>query len=202
DAVRIATEVASALDYAHRHGVIHRDIKPENILLHDGSALVADFGIALAASKAGGTRITETGMSVGTPHYMSPEQAMGEREITARSDIYALGAITYEMLIGEPPFSGPTAQAIVAKVLTEEPRPLIPRRRSIPPEVEETGLTALEKLPAARFGSAHEFTASLPAGETGRRTGARVRPAASTAAPWRRWVPLPAGAAAVPTAGD
>ena len=175
DAVRIATEVASALDYAHRHGVIHRDIKPENILLHDGSALVADFGIALAASKAGGTRITETGMSVGTPHYMSPEQAMGEREITARSDIYALGAITYEMLIGEPPFSGPTAQAIVAKVLTEEPRPLIPRRRSIPAEVEEAVLTALEKLPADRFGSAHEFAASLTAEQTGRRTGARAR---------------------------
>src|SRR5215831_20262823 len=91
DAVRIATEVASALDYAHRHGVIHRDIKPENILLHDGTALVADFGIALAASKASGSRMTETGMSLGTPHYMSPEQAMGEREITARSDIYALG---------------------------------------------------------------------------------------------------------------
>src|SRR3954471_24455353 len=98
DALRIAEEVAAALDYAHRHGVVHRDIKPENILLHDGSALVADFGIALAASKAGGTRITETGMSLGTPHYMSPEQAMGEREITARSDIYALGAVTYEML--------------------------------------------------------------------------------------------------------
>jgi serine/threonine protein kinase len=186
DAVRIATEVASALDYAHRHGVIHRDIKPENILLHDGSALVADFGIALAASKAGGTRITETGMSVGTPHYMSPEQAMGEREITARSDIYALGAITYEMLIGEPPFSGPTAQAIVAKVLTEEPRPLIPRRRSIPAEVEDTVLTALEKLPADRFGSAHEFAASLTAGQGGGRTGARGRPAVSTAAP--SWV--------------
>src|SRR6476620_7367750 len=169
DAVRIASEVASALDYAHRHGVIHRDIKPENILLHDGSALVADFGIALAASNSGGTATTETGMSVGTPHYMSPEQAMGEREITARSDIYALGAITYEMLIGEPPFSGPTAQAIVAKVLTEEPRPLIPRRRSVPPEVEETVLTALQKLPADRFGSAHEFAASLTAGETGRR---------------------------------
>ncbi|HVL16750.1 MAG TPA: serine/threonine-protein kinase [Gemmatimonadales bacterium] len=186
DAVRIATEVASALDYAHRHGVIHRDIKPENILLHHGSALVADFGIALAASKAGGTRITETGMSVGTPHYMSPEQAMGEREITARSDIYALGAITYEMLIGEPPFSGPTAQAIVAKVLTEEPRPLVPRRRSIPPEVEATVLTALEKLPADRFGSAHEFAASLTAGQIGGRTGARARPTVSTAAPWRR----------------
>ena len=106
DAVRITTEVASALDYAHRHGVIHRDIKPENILLHDGQALVADFGIALAASKAGGARMTETGMSLGTPHYMSPEQAMGEREITARSDVYALGAVLYEMLTGEPPFTG------------------------------------------------------------------------------------------------
>jgi eukaryotic-like serine/threonine-protein kinase len=201
DAVRIATEVASALDYAHRHGVIHRDIKPENILLHDGSALVADFGIALAASNAGSTRITETGMSVGTPHYMSPEQAMGEREITARSDIYALGAITYEMLIGEPPFSGPTAQAIVAKVLTEEPRPLGPRRRSIPAEVEETVLTALEKLPADRFGSAHEFAAGLAAGQTGRRTGVHARAAAPATSPWRRWIPLAAGAAALLVAG-
>jgi eukaryotic-like serine/threonine-protein kinase len=191
DAIRIATEVAAALDYAHRHGVIHRDIKPENILLHDGSALVADFGIALAASKAGGTRITETGMSVGTPHYMSPEQAMGEREITARSDIYALGAVTYEMLIGEPPFSGPTAQAIVAKVLTEEPRPLLPRRRSIPPEVEAAVLTALEKLPADRFGTAHEFAAALAPEPTGRRTAAQVRAAAAAAPGWRRWlVPL------------
>ena len=111
DAVRIATEVAAALDYAHRHGVIHRDIKPENILLHDGAALVADFGIALAASKGGGARMTETGMSLGTPHYMSPEQAMGERDITARSDVYALGAMTYEMLVGDPPFTGSTAQA-------------------------------------------------------------------------------------------
>ena len=122
DAVRLATEVAAALDYAHRHGVIHRDIKPENILLHDGSALVADFGIALAVSSAGGgSRMTETGMSLGTPHYMSPEQAMGEREITARSDIYALGCVLYEMLTAEPPFEGATAQAIVARVLTESP---------------------------------------------------------------------------------
>ncbi|HEU5154306.1 MAG TPA: serine/threonine-protein kinase, partial [Gemmatimonadales bacterium] len=118
DAVRLATEIASALDYAHRHHVIHRDIKPENILLHDGRALVADFGIALAVSTAGGTRMTETGMSLGTPHYMSPEQAMGEREITGRSDVYALGAVLYEMLVGEPPFTGPTAQAVVAKVVT------------------------------------------------------------------------------------
>ena len=133
DAVRIATEVASALDYAHRHGVVHRDIKPENILLHDGRALVADFGIALAASKAGGNRMTETGMSLGTPHYMSPEQAMGEREITARSDVYALGVVLYEMLTGDPPFTGSTAQAIVARVLTESPRPILPQRHTIPP---------------------------------------------------------------------
>ncbi|HEY3013137.1 MAG TPA: protein kinase [Gemmatimonadales bacterium] len=162
DAVRIATEVASALDYAHRHHVIHRDIKPENILLHDNSALVADFGIALAVSSAGGgTRLTETGMSLGTPHYMSPEQAMGEREITARSDVYGLGAVLYEMLVGEPPFTGPTAQAVVAKVVTEEPRPLLPKRRTIPPHVEAAVLTALQKLPADRFASAAEFAEAL-----------------------------------------
>ena len=118
-------------------GVVHRDIKPENILLHDGQALVADFGIALAASKASGARMTETGMSLGTPHYMSPEQAMGEREITARSDVYALGAVLYEMLTGDPPFTGSTAQAMVARVVTETPRPLsrsaTPSRRTSRP---------------------------------------------------------------------
>jgi eukaryotic-like serine/threonine-protein kinase len=175
DAIRVAGEVAAALDYAHRHGVIHRDIKPENILLHDGSALVADFGIALAVSSAGSSRMTETGMSLGTPHYMSPEQAMGEREITARSDVYALGAMTYEMLLGEPPFSGPTAQAIVAKVLTEAPRPLTPRRHSVPPEVEDAVLTALEKLPADRFGSAAEFAIALQDGTRARRKTAELR---------------------------
>src|SRR5687767_8152669 len=163
EAVRIATEVASALDYAHRHVVVHRDIKPENILLHDGSALVADFGIALAASKAGGDRMTETGMSLGTPHYMSPEQAMGEREITARSDVYALGAVLYEMLTGDPPFTGSTAQAIVARVVTESPRPLQPQRHTIPPHLEAAVLTALEKLPADRFGTAAEFAQALAA---------------------------------------
>ncbi|MEO8636583.1 MAG: protein kinase [Gemmatimonadales bacterium] len=161
DAVRIATEVAGALDYAHRHGVIHRDIKPENILLHDGSALVADFGIALAVSSAGSTRMTETGMSLGTPHYMSPEQAMGEREITARSDVYALGAMTYEMLAGDPPFTGSTAQAIVAKVMTDDPVPLRRHRRAIPEHVEIAVLTALEKLPADRWGSARDFAEAL-----------------------------------------
>ena len=161
DALRIATEVAAALDYAHRRGVIHRDIKPENILLHDGSALVADFGIALAASKAGGSRMTETGMSLGTPHYMSPEQAMGEREITARSDVYALGCVLYEMLTGDPPFTGSTAQAIVARVVTETPRLLVPQRHTIPPYVEAAVFTALEKLPADRFASAKDFADAL-----------------------------------------
>jgi serine/threonine-protein kinase len=175
DAIRIAAEVASALDYAHRHGVIHRDIKPENILLHDGSALVADFGIALAASKAGGTRITETGMSIGTPQYMSPEQAMGERDITSRSDIYALGVVAYEMLIGEPPFTGPTAQAIVAKVLTDEPRLLIPRRHTILPDTEAAILTALEKLPADRFGTAAEFSAALTGSRSAERQADKAR---------------------------
>jgi serine/threonine-protein kinase len=174
DAVRIATEVAGALDYAHRHNVIHRDIKPENILLHDGRALVADFGIALAASKAGGSRMTETGMSLGTPAYMSPEQAMGEREITARSDVYALAATTYEMLVGDPPFTGSTAQAIVAKVLTTEPTGLAAQRRSIPPQVEAAVLTALEKLPADRFATAAEFGAALN-GQADGRTTARLR---------------------------
>ena len=171
DAIRIGTEVAGALDYAHRQGVIHRDIKPENILLHDGRALVADFGIALAASRAGSTRMTETGMSLGTPHYMSPEQAMGEREITARSDVYALGCVIYEMLCGEPPFGGPTAQAIVAKVLTETPRPLLPKRHTIPPHVEVAVLTALEKLPADRYETAAEFATALQDDRTTGRQG-------------------------------
>jgi serine/threonine-protein kinase len=161
DAIRITVEVASALDYAHRQGVVHRDIKPENILLHDGSAVVADFGIALAASKASGARMTETGMSLGTPHYMSPEQAMGEREINARSDVYALGAVLYEMLTGEPPFTGSTAQAVVARVLTENPRPLTTQRHTIPRHVEAAVLTALEKLPADRFTSATDFAEAL-----------------------------------------
>ncbi len=176
DAVRITTEVASALDYAHRHGVIHRDIKPENILLHDGRALVADFGIALAASKSeGGTRMTETGMSLGTPHYMSPEQAMGERNLDARTDIYALGCVCYEMLTGDPPFDGSSAQAIVAKVMTEKPAPPSRARDTVSEAVEDAVLTALAKLPADRFATAAEFAAALEGNGTGTRrlTGAR-----------------------------
>jgi eukaryotic-like serine/threonine-protein kinase len=188
EAVRIASEVASALDYAHRHNVIHRDIKPENILLHDGRALVADFGIALAASKAGGTRITETGMSLGTPTYMSPEQAMGEREITARSDVYALGCVTYEMLAGEPPFTGPTAQAIVARVVTERPRSLTSQRYTVPAEVEAAVFTALEKLPADRWTTAAEFAAALGGSATQGRTVATVSRGAEP--PSRRVTPV------------
>ena len=120
--IRIAIAVANALDYAHRHNVVHRDLKPENILLQDGQPVVADFGIALAVSKAGGTRVTQTGLSLGTPQYMSPEQATGDRVIDARSDIYSLGAVLYEMLTGEPPHPGATVQAIIARVLTDGPQ--------------------------------------------------------------------------------
>jgi len=173
DALRIAGGVASALDYAHRRDIIHRDIKPENILLHDGQPLVADFGIALALSTAGGSRMTETGMSLGTPTYMSPEQAMGEREIDARADIYSLGCVVYEMLTGDPPFTGSTAQAIAARMLTEPPRPLTTQRHTVPPHVEAAVLTALEKLPADRFPTAEAFAAALKDG-----SGLRARAAA------------------------
>ncbi|WP_411279239.1 protein kinase domain-containing protein [Gemmatimonas sp.] len=161
DALRIAREVADALQYAHERGVIHRDIKPENILLQGGHALVADFGIALAASTTGGARMTETGMSLGTPTYMSPEQAMGERTLDARTDIYALGCVLYEMLVGDPPFTGSTAQAIVARVLIGTPESLTAQRGTIPPHVEATVMTALQKLPADRFASAKAFSEAL-----------------------------------------
>ena len=166
DAVQIAAEVADALAYAHDRGVIHRDIKPENILLQDGHALVADFGIALAVQSAGGTRLTQTGLSLGTPAYMAPEQAMGEKRVDARADIYALGAVTYEMLAGEAPFAAPTAQAIVARVLTETPRPLSGLRPSVTPQVDAAVATALAKLPADRFPSARAFAEALRGSST------------------------------------
>ena len=161
DAVRVTREVADALGYAHGHGVVHRDIKPENILLQGGHALVADFGIALAVQSASGQRMTQTGLSLGTPQYMSPEQAMGERTVDARSDIYALGVVAYEMLVGEPPFTGPSVQAIVARLVTEEPRPIAIQRKAVPEHVEGAVFRALEKLPADRFASATEFAAAL-----------------------------------------
>src|SRR5215211_4853794 len=161
DAMRIAREVGDALEYAHRMGVIHRDIKPENILLQDGHALVADFGIALAVQQAGGARMTQTGLSLGTPHYMSPEQAMGERTIDARSDQYALAAVVYEMLVGEAPFTGPTVQAILAKLMTERPSRIVTQRDRVPVHIETAVLRALEKIPADRWASVREFMDAL-----------------------------------------
>jgi serine/threonine-protein kinase len=199
EAVRIATEVAGALDYAHRQGIIHRDIKPENILLHDGRAVVADFGIALAATSAG-SRMTETGMSLGTPHYMSPEQAMGARALDARSDVYALGAMIYEMLTGDPPFTGSTAQAIVARVMTERPVPPSRLRDTIPETLEDAVLTALQKLPADRFTNAAEFARAL---EDARGSGSRPASARLAARSWwrdRRTLAL-AGVAVLAAAG-
>ncbi len=161
EAVRITTDVADALDYAHRHNVIHRDIKPENILLHDGRPLVADFGIALAVSAAAGGRMTETGLSLGTPHYMSPEQATAEKDLTSRSDIYSLGAVLYEMLTGSPPHVGSSAQQIIMKIVTHEAQPVVNVRKSVPPNVAGAVAKALEKLPADRFESARAFASAL-----------------------------------------
>jgi len=161
EAIRITTEVADALDYAHRNGVIHRDIKPENILLHDGRPMVMDFGIALAVSAAAGGRMTETGMSLGTPHYMSPEQATADRDITGRSDIYSLASVLYEMLTGEPPHMGTSAQQIIMKIIAEPVKSVIELRKSVPPHVAAAVGKALEKLPADRFDSAKAFAEAL-----------------------------------------
>lgn len=161
EAVRFALEVADALDYAHRHGVIHRDIKPENILLYDGRAMVMDFGIALAVSAAASGRMTETGLSLGTPHYMSPEQATAEKDITARSDIYSLGSVLYEMLTGNPPHTGASAQQIIMKIITEEAAPVTQYRKSVPRNVAAAVAKSIEKLPADRFESVKAFADAL-----------------------------------------
>jgi tetratricopeptide (TPR) repeat protein len=161
EAVRITRDVAAALGYAHERGLVHRDIKPENILLSGGQAMVADFGIARALSAAGAERLTETGLALGTPHYMSPEQATGDPRVDGRTDVYALGCVLYEMLAGEPPYTGPTAQAIIAKRMVER----IPRirtiRESVPEEMERAISRALAKTPADRFGTAPEFAEAL-----------------------------------------
>jgi len=161
DTVRIAREAADGLSYAHGLGVVHRDVKPENILLSGDHALVADFGIARAVSEAGGSRLTETGLSLGTPHYMSPEQASGSVEVDGRSDIYSLGCVTYEMLTGEPPHSGPNAQAIVAKVLTQPTPSVRAGRETVPTAMDAVIARALAKLPADRHATADKFSGAL-----------------------------------------
>jgi serine/threonine-protein kinase len=161
DAVRIGTEAARALDYAHAHGVVHRDVKPENILLTaDGTTLVADFGIARALG-GDDPQLTETGMSVGTPTYMSPEQAAGERNVDGRSDVYSLGCVVYEAVAGEPPFTGPTAQIVLMRRFTDTPRPLHEARETVPTAVEQAVAKALARSPADRFATAAQFAQAL-----------------------------------------
>jgi serine/threonine-protein kinase len=187
EAVDIIRQVASALEYAHGQGVVHRDIKPENILLHEGEAVVADFGIALALREAGGPRLTETGLSLGTPQYMSPEQATGDRQLDARSDVYSLGAVLYEMLAGEPPVTGPTVQAVIAKLLTEKPRRVKAVRDTVPDPIDAAVARALAKVPADRFATAADFAAALEL------RGPAAAWSAPRRRPWLRW----AGTAAV-----
>ncbi len=161
EAVRIAREVLDALQYAHEHGIVHRDVKPENILLHGGHAMVADFGIALAVSAAAGGRMTETGLSLGTPHYMSPEQATADKEIGPRSDVYSLASVLFEMLTGNPPHTGASAQQIIMKIVAEDAAPVTTLRKHVPPNVAAALDKALEKLPADRFDSARAFAEAL-----------------------------------------
>jgi serine/threonine protein kinase/tetratricopeptide (TPR) repeat protein len=181
EALLIAKETAQALDHAHRHGVVHRDIKPENILLtREGDVLVADFGIARAVGAESG--LTETGLAVGTPAYMSPEQAAGEREVDARADIYALGCVVYEMLAGEPPFTGPTAQVITARRMSEPARPLRKTRETVPESVERAVAKALARVPADRYATAADFARALAREATAvSETPSRWRPSRNVA---------------------
>ena len=173
DAVQIARDTADALDYAHRHGVVHRDIKPENILLKEGHAFVTDFGIARAVSVAAGDRITDTGIAIGTPAYLSPEQAGGEVEIDGRSDIYSLGCVFYEMLAGEPPFTGPTPQVVIAKRFAADAVPISAIRDTVPGALDAVVRKALARTPVDRYDTANAFAEALeraraaPAGLTG-----------------------------------
>ena len=195
EAVKIAIEVADALHYAHTHGVIHRDIKPENILMANGRPMVADFGIALAVSAAAGGRMTETGLSLGTPHYMSPEQATAEKEITGRSDVYSLASVLYEMLTGEPPHMGNSAQQIIMKIITDRARPVTELRKSVPPNVAAAVATALEKLPADRFSTAKAFAEAL-SNATYALPGSTIVAEAASRSRWKERAAVPLAAAA------
>ncbi|HSH75286.1 MAG TPA: serine/threonine-protein kinase [Longimicrobiales bacterium] len=161
EAIGIATAIANALHAAHERGIVHRDIKPGNILLSRGEPLVADFGIALAVGAAGGSRLTETGLSVGTPYYMSPEQATGDQAVGPASDTFALACVLYEMLVGEPPYPGNTAQSVLGKIIQGAPVSATAVRRSVPANVDAAIRRALEKLPADRFPDAKAFAKAL-----------------------------------------
>jgi serine/threonine protein kinase/Tol biopolymer transport system component len=191
EAIRIAHDVADALHYAHTQGVVHRDIKPENILLANGRPMVADFGIALAVSAAAGGRMTETGLSLGTPHYMSPEQATAEKEITGRSDVYSLASVLYEMLAGQPPHLGGSAQQIIMKIIAETPPPVTQHRKSVPLHVAAAIAKSLEKLPADRFETAKAFADALT-NPTFSATGLTTARSGSTISDWRQHVAAPA----------
>ncbi len=192
EAVRIATDLAEALGYAHRQGVIHRDIKPANIMMHEGRPLIADFGIALAVGAAGGSRLTETGLSVGTPYYMSPEQATGDSAVGPRSDTYALGCVLYEMLTGDPPHIGSTAQAVLGKIIQGVPVSATAVRKSVPPNVDAAIRKALEKLPADRFTDAQGFAKALA--DPGFRHGEAAGAVAAGGGVWNRLSVALAGA--------
>ena len=182
DALQIVREAADALQYAHERGIVHRDIKPENILLMGGHALVADFGIARAVSQAGGEKLTQTGMAIGTPHYMSPEQSLGSEHVDARSDVYSLGCVLYELLIGQPPFTGPNSMAIMARHSMEVVPSLQVVRASVPDEVEDAVMQALEKTPADRFQTMKEFAERLGEAEAEAAMARTAQRRASTAA--------------------
>ncbi|HEX4934656.1 MAG TPA: serine/threonine-protein kinase, partial [Gemmatimonadaceae bacterium] len=212
EAVQLAIDVADALEYAHARGFVHRDIKPENLLLADGRVLVSDFGIARAVDQAGSEKLTESGLAVGTPTYMSPEQWMGER-LDGRSDLYALGCVLFEMLIGEPPFSGPSPQVVMARHSMEPLPSMRVARATISPELEDVVRRALSKIPADRFASVGEFGEMLrsvrreatreemivppgsvpripPGGAATQHTsGAQATTVPSTSPPWRRLLP-------------
>ena len=200
EAVHIATDVAEALDYAHRQGVIHRDIKPANVLMLEGKPVVSDFGIALAVGAAGGGRLTETGLSLGTPHYMSPEQATGDQAVGASTDTYALGSVLYEMLVGEPPYPGTTAQAVLGKIIAGELVSAAKHRPSVPPNVDAAVRCALEKLPADRFTGVQDFVRALadPGFRYGEPAGAAAGEGAGS---WKTWSMALAAVALVSTLG-
>jgi serine/threonine-protein kinase len=187
DAVRIAREVADALGYAHGRQIVHRDIKPENILLESGHAVVADFGIARAISAAGGDRLTETGLAVGTAQYMSPEQAAGEKDLDGRSDLYALGCVLYEMLAGQAPFTGPTAESVVRQHLLATPPPITQLRPAVPAEIAGVIQRALAKSRADRFNTAGQFADALGRDSSGATRSGEIPPAGASRRRYGVW---------------